>query len=72
MSCYFHHLKGIFEEAGVEVTPGNRKRIDQAIRRLVGTADQHCPETWKQLKTQVLADDNKRHEFAARLRDAIS
>ena len=33
MSCYFRQLKDILAEAGVEVTPGNRKEIDRAIHK---------------------------------------
>ena len=34
MSCYFRHLKDIFEEAGVEVTKENKKEIDRVIHDL--------------------------------------
>ncbi len=31
MSCYFRHLKGVMAEAGVEVTPANKKDVDRAL-----------------------------------------
>ena len=34
MSCYFRHLKDVLSEAGIEVTPANKKQIDQAIKEL--------------------------------------
>ena len=35
MSCYFRHLKGIFKEAGLEVTKENKKEIDRLVHGLV-------------------------------------
>lgn len=70
MSCYFRHLKDIFEEAGVAVTPANRERIDQAIQRFVGTAGQPCPETWRRLKER-LADSASARQLVGRLKSAL-
>lgn len=70
MSCYFRHLKDIFAEAGIEVTPANRKAVDEAVRRLLGTEDEHCPETWQRLKSEVLADPGKRWQFIEGLKKA--
>jgi hypothetical protein len=50
MSCYFRHLKDVFDEAGITVTPANRQQVDQAIQKIVGTAGQPCPEIWRSLK----------------------
>lgn len=70
MSCYFRHLKGIFDEAGIEVTAGNKKQLDQAIHRLVDTDYKDCPAAWRRLKQQV-ADEEKRREFIGKLRNAM-
>ena len=35
MSCYFMHMKDIFEEAGIEVIKENKKEIDRIIHGLV-------------------------------------
>jgi len=56
MSCYFRRLKGIFDEAGIEVTASNKKQLDQAIHQMVGTDYKDCPGTWKKLKQQIMAD----------------
>ena len=56
MSCYFRHLKDIFAEAGVEVTPTNKKQIDRAVHQFVGINYKECPITWRKLKEEVLAD----------------
>ena len=66
MSCYFRHLKGIFDEAGIVVTPSNKKQIDQAIHQIVGVDYKDCPNTWKKLKPQV-ADKQKQQEFIKKL-----
>jgi len=50
MSCYFRHLKDVFDEAGITVTPANRQQVDQAIQKIVGTAGQPYPEIWRSLK----------------------
>ena len=71
MSCYFRHLKSILEEAGIEVTPTNKKQIDQAIHQIVGVTYKHCPETWKELKQQLTGDEQQRQEFISQLKSAL-
>lgn len=71
MSCYFRHMRSVLDEAGVEVTSANKKRIDRAIHELVGVGYKDCPSTWKALKQQVLNDDEKKREFIDKLRDAL-
>jgi hypothetical protein len=70
MSCYFRHLKELFTEAGIEVTPRNRKQIDQAFHKIVGVDFQECPATWKKLKQEWLVDDKKKKELAQKLKSA--
>ena len=62
MSCYFRHLQGIFTEAGIEVTPANKKEIDKAINQIVNVSYKNCPATWKEIKSGT-ADTPKRKEF---------
>jgi len=69
MSCYFRHIKDIMTEAGIEVTPENKKHVDKAIHQIVGIDYKDCPATWKTLK-QHLADESARHDFAKNLRNA--
>ena len=71
MSCYFRHLKSILEEADIEVTPANKKQIDQAIHQIVGVTYKHCPETWKKLKQQLTGDEQQRQEFISQLKSAL-
>ena len=50
MSCYFRHLKDILNDAGIEVTPGNKHEIDQAFHQIVGVTYKDCPTIWERLK----------------------
>ncbi len=71
MSCYFRHLKNTLEEAGIEVTPDNRKQVDRAIHQIVGVTYKDCPETWKKLKQQLAGGEQKRQEFISQLKSAL-
>ncbi|MFC1987038.1 hypothetical protein ACFLVH_00585 [Chloroflexota bacterium] len=69
MSCYFRYLEDIFGEAGIEVNTRNRKQVDQTIHKILGT--DHCPNTWKKLKQEIMVDGQKRQDFVAKLKNAI-
>jgi hypothetical protein len=71
VSCYFRHLKDIFAEAGIEVTPGNKKQIDRAIHQFVGVEYKECPATWRKLKEEVLAEPKKRRELISKVKAAV-
>jgi hypothetical protein len=69
MSCYFRHLKDIFEEAGITVTAENREQIDRAFHLATDVDYKNCPATWKTLKA-IMADEQKRHELIRKLQSA--
>lgn len=71
MSCYFRQLKDIFAEAGIQVTPANRKQVDLAIQHIVGTEGKHCPETWAKVKKHIRGDKKTQQEYVAALRAAV-
>jgi len=71
MSCYFRHLKDILDEVGIEVTPSNKKQIDQAIHNIVAVTYKDCPAAWKKLKREILGDKQKRRDFVEKLQHAI-
>ena len=71
MSCYFRHLKDILNEAGIEVTPANKRQIDQAIHGIVEVAYKDCPATWKKLKQELSGDEQKRRDFTDKLRNSL-
>ena len=56
-------------EAGIEVTPENKKQVDEAIHRIMGVDYKDCPATWKTLK-QHLAGESARQDFIKNLRNA--
>lgn len=70
MSCYFRHLSDILDEAGIEITSGNRRKIDQAIHDIVRVRYKDCPTTWGRLKREILNDKNKQRDFVEKLRNA--
>jgi len=78
MSCYLRHVKDekgclmcLLEEAGIEVNPGNRKQIDQAVHKVVGMDYKDCSGTWRKIKNEILVDDKKRRDFVSKLSAAI-
>ena len=68
MTCYFRHLNEFFEQAGITVTKENRKDIDRAIHKIVGTEYKNCPATWKEVKKRLAEDPEG---FANALRSEI-
>ena len=72
MSCYFRHIKDILDEAGITVTPANKKQVDQAFHQIVEVVYKDCPATWKALKQVLQSDDQKRRDLIQKLREAIS
>ena len=69
MSCYFRHIKDIMAEAGIMVTPQNKKQVDEAIHRIAGTKYKDCPATRKTLKTQ-LSGESARQDLIEKLRQS--
>ena len=57
MTCYFRHIKHVFEKADIEVTPKNRQEIDKIIHGLVGVNYKNCPAAWKQVKRLISEDE---------------
>ena len=57
MTCYFRHMKEIFAELGLEVTPDNKRDIDKQIHKLLGVDYKNCSATWKEIKRRKEADE---------------
>ena len=57
MTCYFRHMKRVFEELGVEVTKENKRDIDQVIHDMVGVDYKDCSSTWKEVKKKLAEDE---------------
>lgn len=71
MSCYLRHIKDVLDEAGISVTPANRKQVDQAVHQAVGVAYKNCPVTWKKIKEDVIGDEEKRRALIKQLKTAM-
>lgn len=71
MSCYLRHLTDIFDEAGIAVTPANRKQVDQAVHEAVGVTYKDCPAAWKNIKKEILGNREKRQAFIKQLQLAL-
>jgi len=56
MTCYFRHLREIFQEAEIQVTKQNRPEINRIIQTIVHADDKTCPETWQEVKRHISQD----------------
>ena len=57
MTCYFRHLKRVFEKTGITVTKENKRDIDRIIHNIIGIDYKNCPETWKKVKKRIAEDE---------------
>jgi len=57
MTCYFRHLKTIFEKAGITITKENKQDIDKVIHSIVGVEYKNCPATWKEVKKRIAENE---------------
>ena len=71
MSCYFRHMKEVFEEAGLEITKENKKEIDRMLHGLVDVEYKDCSPTWRAVKDQIKGDDKARNRFIKRLKQEL-
>jgi len=57
MTCYFRHLKTIFEKTGTIITKENKQDIDRVIHSIVGVEYKNCSATWKEVKKRIAEDE---------------
>jgi hypothetical protein len=69
VTCYFRHLHGIFEKAGIEVTEANKREIDRVIHEIVGVQYKDCSSTWRELKKRVVRNEES---FVMELKERLS
>ncbi len=67
MSCYFRHMSDIFEAAGIQVTPENKKELDRILHQLAGVEYKNCSPAWKRIK-ELRADESTRRKLIADLK----
>jgi len=58
MTCYFRHLKTIFEKVEINIIKENKQNIDKIIHSIVGVDYKNCSATWKEVK-KLIADDEE-------------
>jgi hypothetical protein len=49
-------MKYILADAGITVTPSNKKQIDQVFHQIAGVIYKDCPTTWRMLKQGLMSD----------------
>jgi hypothetical protein len=69
MSCYFRRIPELLKEAGLKVTPENKRAVDQLFHRLVQVEYKNCSDTWKRVKAHR-DDPALRTRLVAELRKA--
>ena len=69
MSCYFRYMKGIFSEAGIEVSSGNKKELDRIIHSIMEVEYKNCPPTWKAIKERIMGDEKAKKQFIKRVKE---
>jgi hypothetical protein len=69
MTCYFRHLKEVFNKAGIRITPANRKEVDMAIHEIVGEDYPNCPATWRQVKNRLAQNEAA---FSSTLKEVLN
>lgn len=68
MTCYFRHLKPIFEKAGLTITSENKKNIDKKIHQIVGIEYKNCSAAWKEVKKRI---EENEEDFVNTLKNAV-
>lgn len=68
MTCYFRHIRQIFDRAGIEVTTQNKREIDRVIHSIVGIEYKNCPAAWKEVKKRLAEDEEG---FVSKLKKAL-
>jgi ribosomal protein L17 len=57
LTCYFRHLQAVFEKAGIEVTKENKQELDKLIHKIVSVKYKDCPNTGREVKKRIAADE---------------
>ena len=56
MSCYLRHLRAELERVGIDIDEMDRKRLDEAIHKVVGVEYKDCPKAWREVKMEMAKD----------------
>ena len=69
MTCYFRHLRDVFEKAGIEPTKENKRDLDRVIHGIVGVDYKNCSTTWREVKKRITVDEEA---FISMLKEALA
>ena len=64
-------MKDVLDEVGVEITPANKKEIDEILHGIVGVDYKNCSSAWKKIKEMVKGDPADRELFIEKLKAAV-
>lgn len=64
-------MQEVLKEAGIEVTPENKRNVDMAVHEIVNVEYKNCPPTWKEVKNRTRGSDSDRKAFIRELRRAM-
>ena len=64
-------MKDVLEGAGIDVTPQNKKPVDQALHQIAGVEYKNCSPAWKKLKSDFIYDPSRKQELIARLKESM-
>jgi hypothetical protein len=64
-------MKDILGEAGIEVTPQNKKAVDQAFHQIVDVEYKNCSPTWKKIKADFISDPSKKQQLIGKLKESM-
>jgi hypothetical protein len=68
LSCYLRHLDDLLKEGNIPLGKEDRKKVDQAIHRMLGMESKHCPEVWRAVRAEIERD---REGFVRRLKEEL-
>jgi len=62
------------EEAGIEVTGEDGKKIDEVIHEFIGETSRYerCSSDWRKVGKQIKADENVKNKLIEKLRAALA
>ena len=69
MTCW-KWFNSVLKEAGVEMTPANREKVDAAIHEYIGEQSSygHCSVDWKKARKEINESPKMRKELVEKLK----
>jgi predicted Fe-Mo cluster-binding NifX family protein len=72
MTCW-KWFNNVLNEAGIEITAKNEKRVDEAIHKYIGEQSSYgrCSADWRKAKKEIEADPKMKKELIAKLQTLV-